>query len=98
MPRPKCRPKIGHMPKARSFKPQGVPMSEIEAIEVGPEEVESMRLVDLEGLSQLDAADRMGISQPTLCRLLASCRTKVIDAIVNGKAIGFSTSERGDTG
>jgi predicted DNA-binding protein (UPF0251 family) len=72
-------------------------MSQIEAIEIGLEEVESMRLVDLEGLSQIDAAGRMGISQPTLCRLLASCRMKIIDAIVNGKAISFSASERGDT-
>jgi predicted DNA-binding protein (UPF0251 family) len=71
-------------------------MSEIEAIEVGSDEIESMRLVDLEGLSQLDAAERMGISQPTLCRLIASGRRKTIDAIVNGKAMSFPASERGD--
>jgi uncharacterized protein len=96
MPRPKCCPKIDIRPRSISFKPQGVPMSDIEEIDVGLDEIEAMRLVDLEGLSQLDAAEHMGISQATLCRLLASGRKKVIEAIVIGKAMIFQDREGGE--
>jgi predicted DNA-binding protein (UPF0251 family) len=51
------------------------------------EEFEAIRLVDLVGLSQVDAAVQMGISQKTLWNDLTSARKKIADAIVNGKAI-----------
>lgn len=51
------------------------------------DEFEAMRLKDLEGLDQEPAAGKMGVSQPTFHRILASARTKISDAIVNGKAI-----------
>jgi predicted DNA-binding protein (UPF0251 family) len=50
-------------------------------------EFEAIRLKDLEGLDQEQAAKKMNISQPTFHRLLLSARKKISDAIVNGKAI-----------
>jgi hypothetical protein len=51
------------------------------------EEVEAMRLKDLEGLQQEECAERMRISRPTFHRILGSARQKIADAFVNGKAI-----------
>ncbi len=51
------------------------------------EEFEALRLVDLVGLSQIEAAVQMGISQKTLWNDLTSARRKIADAIVNGKQI-----------
>ena len=51
------------------------------------DELEAIRLKDFEGLMQEDGAKRMGISQPTFQRTLASARGKVADALVNGKII-----------
>jgi predicted DNA-binding protein (UPF0251 family) len=51
------------------------------------DEFEAVRLKDLEGLDEVDAAKKMNISQPTFNRLLSSARKKIADAIVNGKAI-----------
>lgn len=51
------------------------------------DELEALRLKDLEGLSQTEAAKRMNISQPTFNRLLSSARKKVSGALVGGKAI-----------
>ena len=51
------------------------------------EELEAIRLKDLQGLSQEEAADKMDISQPTFHRTLVSARKKISDALVNGKAI-----------
>lgn len=51
------------------------------------EEFEAIRLKDFESLTQEEAADRMGISQPTFHRTLISARKKIADALTNGKAL-----------
>jgi len=51
------------------------------------DEFEAVRLKDLGGLDEKDAAKKMNISQPTFNRLVSSARKKIADAIVNGKAI-----------
>ena len=51
------------------------------------DEFEAIRLADLEGLYQEDAADRMGISRQTFGRIVASAHAKVAEALVKGKAL-----------
>jgi uncharacterized protein len=50
-------------------------------------ELEAIRLKDLEGLEQIKAAKKMGISQPTFNRLLHLARKKISTAIIKGQAI-----------
>ena len=47
-------------------------------------ELEAMRLVDVEGLTQEEAAAMMGVSRKTLWNELKSGRRKVVEAILNG--------------
>ncbi len=47
-----------------------------------PDELEALRLVYLEGLTQSEAAERMGVSRGTLWRMLESGRRKLISALV----------------
>ena len=56
------------------------------------EEVEAIRLVDFEGRKQEEAAELMGISQPTLNRILNSARKKIAEAVLNGKSIGIKSN------
>ncbi len=51
------------------------------------DELEAVRLIDLEQVEQKKAAKQMKISQPTLSRLLTSARKKIADSLINGKAI-----------
>jgi predicted DNA-binding protein (UPF0251 family) len=51
------------------------------------EELEALRLKDLEGLDQIDCAARMAVSRPTFQRILLSAREKVADSLLHGKAI-----------
>jgi predicted DNA-binding protein (UPF0251 family) len=60
-----------------------------------PEEVEALRLADLEGLEQEEAAEKLGISRKTLWRDLHEARRKVADALVNGKGIRIAGCRRG---
>jgi predicted DNA-binding protein (UPF0251 family) len=87
MARPhKCR-YIKHAPEIKYFKPWGIPLSSLEEVVLGVDEYESLRLADLEALSQEEAAKRMKISRATFGRVIEKARQTVIDAIVNGKAI-----------
>lgn len=83
---PKCR-RVEYMPHCTFFKPAGIPLYRLEEVSLGVEEVEAIRLKDLEGLEQEECADRMGISRPTFQRLLTGARAKIAEALVKGKAI-----------
>jgi len=56
-----------------------------------PEEIEVLRLVDLEGLSQEEAGTRMGVSRGTIWRLLHRARKKTTQALIEGRQINLST-------
>lgn len=78
---------IAQLPGAGFFRPIGVPANTLQEVCLSLEEVESMRLKDLEGLEQEECARRMHISRPTFHRILGVARGKLADAMVNGKAI-----------
>jgi predicted DNA-binding protein (UPF0251 family) len=74
-------------PSVTYFKPRGVPLTELEKVSLAMDEFEALRLKDLEGLEQEQAATTMKVSQPTFHRILDSAHKKVADALVKGKAI-----------
>ncbi|MFC2038500.1 DUF134 domain-containing protein [Chloroflexota bacterium] len=87
MPRPvKCR-RVSSMPDTNYFKPAGIPMRELEEINISFEEAEAIRLKDIESLDQEKCAEKMSISRSTFQRVLESARRKLADALLNGKAI-----------
>ena len=75
------------MPQVTYFKPAGVPTRLLERVALSVEELEAIRLKDVEGLQQKECAERMRISRPTFHRVLESARQKVADALINGKAV-----------
>jgi uncharacterized protein len=87
MPRPRLCRRVMNEPGFTYFKPAGVRLRELDESVLSVDEYEALRLKDLEGLEQEEAAKKMSISQPTFHRLLLSARKKITDAIVNGKAI-----------
>lgn len=92
MARPKLKRTIRCNPSAYYFKPRGIPMSELEEIILEDDEIESIRLADLQGLFHEDAALKMKVSRATFGRVLHSARNKIADSILNGKAIKLSES------
>lgn len=87
MPRPiRCR-RIRGRPSLNYFKPAGVPIRNLEKVVLTLDEYEAVRLIDLEEVEQIEAAEKMNVSQPTLSRLLKAGRKKMSEAIVRGKAI-----------
>jgi predicted DNA-binding protein (UPF0251 family) len=62
-------------------------MTELEEVALSVDELEALRLADLEGLYHHGAAGRMGVSRATFGRIVAAARSKVAEALVLGKAL-----------
>ncbi len=87
MSRPfKCR-RVAFVPDVTYFKPAGIPLRDLEEIRLSLEEAEALRLKELEELEQEQGAEKMNVSRQTFQRVLALARKKVVDALLNGKAI-----------
>ncbi len=87
MVRPRIRRKIQFNPDVTYFKPRAIPLSKLKEVSLEIDELEAVRLCDLAGLGQTEAAERMEISQSTFQRTLSSARKKIAEALVSGKAI-----------
>jgi predicted DNA-binding protein (UPF0251 family) len=74
-------------PDVYYFKPQGIPLRMLEEVVLLPDEVEALKLYEVDGLEQIRACEKMKISQPTFARILASANKKISEAIIKGKAI-----------
>lgn len=87
MPRPRKRRCLRFNPEVHYFKPQGVPLRALEEVVLRPDELEALKLHDVDGLQQIEAAEKMGISQPTFARTLDGVYKKIAFAIIEGRAI-----------
>lgn len=69
------------------FKPCGIKAVDLEKVIVYEDEMEAIRLADLESMYQQECSEKMGISRTTFSRLVESARKKIADALLNQKAI-----------
>jgi hypothetical protein len=75
------------MPYKTCFRPEGAIPPCPDEVLLSIDEYESLRLADLEGLYQEQAAHRMNVSRQTFGRIVEAARRKVADVIVNGKIL-----------
>lgn len=87
MSRPKKPRFLRFKPDVCYFKPQGIPLRILEEMVLLPDEVEALKLHDVDELEQTQAAAKMKISQPTYARILDKAYKKIAQALIKGKAI-----------
>lgn len=92
--RPLKKRLIRFNPQVTYFKPRAVPLAVLEEVDLKVDELEAIRLCDLKNLDQVEAARKMKISQSTLQRILASARSKIAEALTQGKAIKIKSEGR----
>lgn len=85
--RPRLKRLINFEPGVEYFKPRGVPISSLKIIELSKEEVEAMRLKNIEKMDQRECALKMNTSPATFQRILSRAYYKVSKALCNGNAI-----------
>jgi predicted DNA-binding protein (UPF0251 family) len=87
MVRPRKMRCIRFNPQTTYFKPRGIPLVHLDEVRLNMDEIEAVRLKDVEGMDQTECAKRMRVSQSTLQRILTGARGKIADALIRGKAI-----------
>ena len=87
-----CR-RVASMPGSDYFKPRGIPLTMLEEVVLTVDELEAVRLADLDGLYQEQAAEKMKISRQTFGRIIEAAHKKVAEALVKGKALKIEGGE-----
>ena len=80
--KPRC---VGTIPEYVGFQPEGI--SNSEEIRLAVDEFETIRLIDLDRLSQDETARRMEVARSTVAAIYDRARAKLADALVNGKRL-----------
>jgi predicted DNA-binding protein (UPF0251 family) len=93
MPRPFCYRRVQGQPPSAFFKPRGVPLAALEVVTMTVDEYEAVRLADLDGLYQEDAARRMDVSRQTFGRIIESAHRKIAQALVRGQGLEIKGGE-----
>jgi len=84
LPRPRRCRRVGFLPHFKYFSPEQKPSDEV-ILKI--EELEAIRLKDLEDLMQEECAKKMMVSRQTFQLILEEARKKIADALINGKGI-----------
>lgn len=87
MPRPTKPRRISYIPEDKYFIPLSKENCQLEEIQIKFEELEAMRLKDIEKLSQEECAVKMQVSRQTFQLIIDKARKKVAQALISGKAI-----------
>ncbi|QVK17390.1 DUF134 domain-containing protein [Mycoplasmatota bacterium] len=87
MPRPIKPRKIGYIPQNKMFVPYGKKIEFNDYIILLHDELEAIRLKDIENLHQNECAEIMDVSRQTFQLIIDSARKKVARALIEGNPI-----------
>ena len=87
MVRPHKERRIQQLPPVTHYKPIGVPLRNLDEVVLTFEEMEAIRLVDVEQMDMEEAAGHMEVSRPTLHRIVSKARQQIATALWQGKAL-----------
>lgn len=93
MPRPRKWRKVCCLPQSNRFGPLDCTAKAAGFINMGVDEYETVRLIDLEGLTQEECAGRMNIARTTVQGIYNEARKKLADSLVNGKVLFIGGGE-----
>lgn len=80
------------------FKPAAIPLKDLATETILHDEIEAVNLCDGMGLTQEVAGLKMGVSRGTIQRLVTAGRRKIINSIVDSKALFISHGKGTGTG
>ena len=93
MPRPQKKRSICQMPSHDSYGPLKKGEKPTETVILSVDELECIRLIDYENLTQEEAASQMLVARTTVQRIYNDARKKIADSIINGKQLKITGGE-----
>lgn len=87
MARPIKRRHVCLLPEVNKFGPINIETDKEDVVVMSVEEYETIRLIDLERLTQEESAASMGVARSTIQRIYDEARKKLADALINGKTL-----------
>ncbi|NLJ78106.1 MAG: DUF134 domain-containing protein, partial [Tissierellia bacterium] len=87
MARPRKRRRVCGLPENNRFGPLGMGMNKGQCITMTIDEYETIRLIDLEGLTQEECASQMHIARTSVQRSYSTARKKIAESLVDGKVL-----------
>lgn len=93
MPRPIKWRNVCGLPENEKFGPIDKSDSERKFINMTVDEYETIRLIDLEGFTQVQCADQMNIARTTVQGIYTSARKKLAESLVNGSILTIKGGE-----
>lgn len=96
MPRPRKKRFCRRYRADRVYKPQGIPLKDLEVVELSLDQFEALRLCDVERMDQTQAGEILGVSRGTVQRLLYGARQELLAAILEGKAFTINLKKGED--
>ena len=90
MPRPKRRRRVCSLPSISQYGPRLDNYDSLDNVIMNVEEYETIRLIDLEGLTQEECAKQMNVARTTVQKIYFDARGKLADSLINGKNLIIS--------
>ncbi len=84
MPRPRKGKKVCCLPEINLYGPLKLQRENNKCILMTVEEYETIRLIDLEKLTQEECGERMQVARTTIQKIYTDAREKVAESLVNG--------------
>lgn len=85
--RPRKRRRVCCLPESNLFGPLNGDVIEENFIAMTVDEYETIRLIDFEGMTQEECADRMNVARTTVQRTYIEARKKLAESLVNGNIL-----------
>ncbi|HRX63943.1 MAG TPA: DUF134 domain-containing protein [Candidatus Absconditabacterales bacterium] len=92
MSRPKKERNICCKHNCRCFYPAGKEDAK-DVVEIFCDELEAMKLINIDGMNMKEGGEKMGVSAPTFNRIANTAYKKVTDAIINNKILAVKKCE-----
>lgn len=87
MPRPRKWRKVCCLPDVNRFGPLGSSVEKEHFVIMSVDEYETIRLIDLEGLTQEECSIQMNVARTTVQGIYQEARKKIAESLVNGKIL-----------
>lgn len=85
--RPRKNRNVCGLPENNRFGPLGMDGNVNEFVVITIDQYETIRLIDLEGLTQEECSDQMHIARTTVQRIYSDARKIIAESLVEGKAL-----------